>query len=206
MLFRSTGDSADRIEAVVYTRAGCHLCDQAKHDMQSAADRSGVQLAMREVDIDASPALRRQYSEDVPVVFIAGQEVFRHRFDQRLFDQAVKKGAEMTEHASNALAGKHCVPCRGGVPPLEPDAAADLGRHVPEWAIIENHHLQREFAFPDFRSALAFTNEIGELAESEGHHPDIFLRWGSVRVEIWTHKINGLTESDFVLASKIDQL
>jgi 4a-hydroxytetrahydrobiopterin dehydratase len=71
---------------------------------------------------------------------------------------------------------------------------------------VDGHHLRREFGFGDFVSALALVNKVGELAESEGHHPDIQLSWGRVVVEIWTHKIDGLTESDFVLAAKIDQL
>jgi 4a-hydroxytetrahydrobiopterin dehydratase len=73
---------------------------------------------------------------------------------------------------------------------------------VPGWQAVDDHHLLRTFAFPDFATALAFTNRLGEIAESEGHHPDIYLAWGTVRVEIWTHKIEGLTESDFVLAAK----
>jgi 4a-hydroxytetrahydrobiopterin dehydratase len=74
------------------------------------------------------------------------------------------------------------------------------------WHVLEEHHLEREFKFPDFRQALAFTNQVGELAESQGHHPDIFLSWGKVAVKIWTHKVSGLTESDFILAAKIDRL
>ena len=72
--------------------------------------------------------------------------------------------------------------------------------------MVGAHHLEREFTFPDFNNALAFTNRVGALAESEGHHPDIYLAWGKVGIKIWTHKIDGLTESDFVLAAKIDRL
>lgn len=105
------------------------------------------------------------------------------------------------------LAGKQCVPCMGGVPPL-PDSEQQclLGELKSDWKIVEGHHLEREFTFPDFQRALDFTNRIGALAEQEGHHPDICLTWGKVRVTIWTHKIDGLTESDFVLAAKIDLL
>lgn len=104
------------------------------------------------------------------------------------------------------LAAKTCVPCRGGVPPLEGDELSRLLELLDsDWKIMDGHHLRREFQFPDFVSALAFTNQVGELAEVEGHHPDIYLTWGRVTIEIWTHKINGLTESDFILAAKIEQ-
>jgi 4a-hydroxytetrahydrobiopterin dehydratase len=104
------------------------------------------------------------------------------------------------------LASKECVPCRGGVPPLEGEELATLSKELGEqWKVVEGHHLRREFTFPDFRQALDFTNRIGEIAEKEGHHPDIHLAWGRVAVEIWTHKIDGLTESDFILAAKIDR-
>jgi 4a-hydroxytetrahydrobiopterin dehydratase len=105
-----------------------------------------------------------------------------------------------------SLAGKHCEPCRGGVPPLQGEELERLQREVPGWQVTMGHHLTRSFSFPDFRGALAFTNRVGELAEQEGHHPDLYLSWGKVEVKIWTHKIDGLTESDFILAAKIDQL
>lgn len=104
------------------------------------------------------------------------------------------------------LASKECVPCKGGVPPLAGEELDRLSPEVPEWEVVEGHHLERSFEFPDFRSALEFTNKVGELAEEQGHHPDIYLAWGLVRITIWTHKIDGLTESDFVLAAKIDRL
>lgn len=72
--------------------------------------------------------------------------------------------------------------------------------------MIEEHHLDKTFVFKDFRQALDFTNQVGDLAEQQGHHPDIHLSWGRVRVAIWTHKIDGLTESDFILAAKIDEI
>jgi 4a-hydroxytetrahydrobiopterin dehydratase len=106
-----------------------------------------------------------------------------------------------------SLADEGCVPCRGGVPPL---AGAELQDLVQElgggWKVVAGHHLEKEFSFPDFASALAFTNQVGAVAEKEGHHPDIHLAWGRVRITIWTHKIDGLTRSDFVLAAKIDRL
>jgi 4a-hydroxytetrahydrobiopterin dehydratase len=104
------------------------------------------------------------------------------------------------------LASKTCVPCRGGVPPLEGEELAKLSREVPQWKVIDGHHITRSFTFPDFRQALAFVNKVGEIAEEQGHHPDIFLTWGKADVTTWTHKINGLTESDFILAAKIDRL
>ena len=106
----------------------------------------------------------------------------------------------------SALASKTCVPCRGGVPPLQGAELAALAKQVDGWAVVEEHHVTRTFKFPDFRQALNFVNKVGELAEEQGHHPDIHLAWGKAEIKIWTHKIDGLTESDFILAAKIDQL
>ena len=103
------------------------------------------------------------------------------------------------------LARKNCVPCKGAVPPLEGQALEALHDELGhDWRIVEGHHLEREFRFPDFLSALAFVNQVGETAEAQSHHPDLFLAWGRVVVTIWTHKIDGLTESDFVFAAKAD--
>jgi 4a-hydroxytetrahydrobiopterin dehydratase len=104
------------------------------------------------------------------------------------------------------LASKTCVPCRGGVPPLNGQALHDLSHQLPNWQVIDEHHITRVFTFPDFRTALDFVVRVGEIAEDQGHHPDILLTWGKVEITIWTHKINGLTESDFILAAKIDQI
>lgn len=104
------------------------------------------------------------------------------------------------------LAKKHCVPCRGGVPPLAGVALAELQRSLPSWKVIDEHHLEKSFLFTDFAKALAFVVRIGAVAEEEGHHPDLGLSWGKVDVKIYTHKIAGLTESDFILAAKIDEL
>jgi 4a-hydroxytetrahydrobiopterin dehydratase len=100
-----------------------------------------------------------------------------------------------------------CVPCKGGVPPftheqIEP-YLADLGN---DWRVVDGHHLEKEFTFKNFREALDFTNRVGVLAEEIGHHPDIYLAWGKVKLTIWTHKIDGLHESDFVFAAKADRL
>jgi 4a-hydroxytetrahydrobiopterin dehydratase len=105
-----------------------------------------------------------------------------------------------------SLSQKHCVPCRGGVPPLSGEELEKLKPEAPGWQVVENHHLARAFEFPDFKTALDFVNRVGALAEDEGHHPDLCLSWGKVDARIWTHKIDGLTESDFILASKIDLL
>ncbi len=104
------------------------------------------------------------------------------------------------------LAAKRCVPCRGGVPPLKGKELASLHRQVPEWSVIDEHHVRKTFAFPGFRDALGFVNRVGEVAEEQGHHPDVYLSWGKVEIKLWTHKIDGLTESDFIMAAKIDQL
>ena len=106
-----------------------------------------------------------------------------------------------------ALAEKECVPCKGGVAPLKGADLIGLSRELqPGWRVVNEHHLEKEYKFKDFREALAFTNRVGELAEAQGHHPDIYLAWGKVKLTLWTHKIDGLTESDFVLAAKADQL
>lgn len=104
------------------------------------------------------------------------------------------------------LSSKNCVPCRGGVPPLEGQELQKLSKQVPEWKVVDGHHITRAFTFPDFRQALDFVNKVGELAETQGHHPDISLAWGKAEITTWTHKINGLSESDFILAAKIDEL
>jgi 4a-hydroxytetrahydrobiopterin dehydratase len=103
------------------------------------------------------------------------------------------------------LAEMTCVPCQGGVPPLPPEKAAELlGRLGNGWEVVDNHHLTKTYRFKNFADALAFVNRVGAVAEQQNHHPDIYLAWGKVRLEMWTHKIDGLTESDFVFAAKCD--
>ncbi len=104
------------------------------------------------------------------------------------------------------LAQKRCIPCSGGVPALAPAQIAELASQVPEWDIVDGHHLHRRWKMPDFKLALALVNRIGEIAEAENHHPNISFTWGDVEVEIFTHKVNGLTESDFILAAKLSEL
>jgi 4a-hydroxytetrahydrobiopterin dehydratase len=106
----------------------------------------------------------------------------------------------------STLANKTCVPCRGGVAPLKGIELAHLSGKLDGWAVVDEHHLRKSYMFPDFVQALRFVNKVGELAEEQGHHPDIFLSWGKVELKVWTHKVDGLTENDFILAAKIDQL
>lgn len=105
------------------------------------------------------------------------------------------------------LASRNCTPCRGGVPPLGADEIERLrGQLASPWEVIEHHHLRRTYRFPDFATALAFTQRVGALAEEQGHHPDLHLAWGRVTVEVWTHAIDGLHENDFVFAAKCEAL
>ena len=103
------------------------------------------------------------------------------------------------------LARKSCVPCNGGTPPLTGAEIAPLITQVEGWEVVEEHHLCKTFRFKDFSASLDFVNRVGAIAEQEGHHPDICFGWGKATVEIWTHKINGLTESDFILAAKVNE-
>lgn len=108
-------------------------------------------------------------------------------------------GSELTQ--------KSCVPCEGGVDPLTGDRLLEYGRLIHEdWAVVDEHHMLRDFKFGDFREALTFTKRVGEIAEEEGHHPDILLSYGKAVVTLWTHAIDGISENDFILASKIDAI
>ncbi|HEY3056251.1 MAG TPA: 4a-hydroxytetrahydrobiopterin dehydratase [Thermoanaerobaculia bacterium] len=114
---------------------------------------------------------------------------------------------ERKSAGSSTLVNEKCIPCRGGVPPLKGKELQSIVRELGgTWHVADEHHLEKEFRFPDFEQALSFTNAVGAIAEREGHHPDIHLAWGKVRIEIWTHKIDGLTRSDFILAAKIDRI
>jgi 4a-hydroxytetrahydrobiopterin dehydratase len=104
------------------------------------------------------------------------------------------------------LANRACVPCQGGVPRLRGAEVEELAGQVASWEVIDEHHLRRRFEFPNFRAALEFVNRVGEVAEREGHHPDISFGWGYCELTIYTHAIDGLSESDFVLAAKLDRL
>ncbi len=115
-------------------------------------------------------------------------------------------GSWRAKEGGLGLSERHCIPCRGGVPPLQGAELEKLRAQLPKWDVVNGHHLARAFAFSDFRTALDFVNRVGDVAEVEGHHPDIYLAWGKVEIRIWTHKIDGLTESDFILAAKTDLL
>jgi len=105
-----------------------------------------------------------------------------------------------------SLAEQKCIPCMGGVPPLPKDRAEALLRELDAgWRLNAAGHLERTYTFADFAKAMAFANKVGDVAEEEGHHPDLHVAWGRCKVEIWTHKISGLTESDFYLAAKADR-
>ena len=104
------------------------------------------------------------------------------------------------------LTKKKCVPCEGGEPKISYKDALILSKAIPNWKIVNKHHLIREFKFKDFKAGLKFVNEVGKIAESEGHHPDIVLKWGYVKIKLFTHAIRGLHQNDFIIASKIDKI
>jgi len=104
------------------------------------------------------------------------------------------------------LADKRCIPCTGDVPPLSLERARELLSELGDgWQLDANGHLSRQYEFRNFGEALDFANSVGEIAEDEAHHPDLYVAWGKCRVDIWTHKISGLTESDFYLAAKVSR-
>jgi len=112
---------------------------------------------------------------------------------------------EATHHKK--LADGNCVPCSGKTPPLDEPGAALLLKELPHgWQITGEGHLEKEFRFDDFKNALCFVNCVGTVAESQHHHPDVYLKWGRVKVMLWTHKIHGLSENDFILAAKIEKV
>jgi len=110
----------------------------------------------------------------------------------------------MSEESCN-LSERECKPCQGGVDPLAGEELTNLHAQLGNnWEVIDGHHLQKEYSFENFAEALEFTNKVGALAEEIFHHPDIFLTWGKVKLTIWTHKIDGLNEADFIFAAKVD--
>ena len=105
------------------------------------------------------------------------------------------------------LAKRECVPCKGGIPPLKGKAVKVLQNELNnDWKVINEHHLEKEYRFKDFREAMDFTNKVGQIAEEQGHHPEICLTWGKVKISLHTHAVDGLTENDFILAAKADEL
>ncbi len=108
--------------------------------------------------------------------------------------------------AVSPLADRRCVPCQGGTPPLTPAQIAPLLAQLEGWTVESNKKLEKSYRFKNFLQAVEFVNALTQVAEQEGHHPDLYVRWGEVRVYLWTHKIDGLTESDFFMAAKIDRV
>jgi 4a-hydroxytetrahydrobiopterin dehydratase len=109
--------------------------------------------------------------------------------------------------AASGLTDKKCTPCNKKTAPLKPEQIKPLREQLEgDWQVVNNHHLEKEYSFENFRDALDFTNRVGELAEEENHHPDIALSWGKVGLKIWTHNIGGLSENDFILAAKADEV
>lgn len=152
------------VDVTLYTRKPCPLCDKAK----AAIEASGANVRITEVDIDTDPALRERYTNDIPVIAIAGQEAFRHRVDPKAFADAVHAFAN-------------------------------------GWRVVDEHHLEKEYTFRNFAEALAFTNEVGALAEKLDHHPDIHLAWGKVRLISWSHDVNAITHRDYRLAAAVER-
>lgn len=105
----------------------------------------------------------------------------------------------------NPLAQNKCIACTAGTPPLKGEKLQEYYKQLDNWSLVEEHHLEKEYRFENFRIALDFTNAVGKIAEEEGHHPDVFLAWGKVKITLWTHKIDGLSPSDFYMAAKIDE-
>ena len=108
---------------------------------------------------------------------------------------------------SSNLSKRRCMPCEGGVTPVKGAELVDLVEQIGDWwIVVDEHYLEAKFSFNDFVQGLEFTNQVGALAEEEGHHPDILLSYGRVGIKLWTHSIDGLSENDFILAAKIDEL
>ena len=104
------------------------------------------------------------------------------------------------------LAAKKCIPCEAGTPPLSPD---EVRKYLPEaegWEVLEDKKIQKKFRFKNFVESMAFVNKIAQIAEEEGHHPDIHIIYSRVTIELMTHAIGGLSENDFIMAAKIDKL
>ena len=108
--------------------------------------------------------------------------------------------------SASELAQRHCVPCEGGTPPMARAQFEPLLKQLDGWQVVEDKKLSKSFRFGNFVEAVDFVNKITPVAEAEGHHPDLFVRWGAVRVELWTHAVGGLSENDFIMAAKIDEL
>lgn len=111
----------------------------------------------------------------------------------------------MTSQSPPKALEKHCMPCEGGIPPMPKKQAMGLLQEITGWK-LQGNKIVKYLKFKDFKEALFFVNAVAEIAETEGHHPDIFIHWNKVKLELWTHAVNGLSENDFILAHKINQL
>jgi 4a-hydroxytetrahydrobiopterin dehydratase len=113
----------------------------------------------------------------------------------------------MSSTMSSDLAKKECQPCKEGTPPLKGGALKQMQSQLGnDWQVLNEEKLEKQFKFPDFKQALAFVNRVGEIAEQQNHHPDIYFTWGQARIQLSTHSIGGLSESDFIMAAKISEL
>jgi len=190
------------MELTLYTRPNCHLCDKAKAAVGEAAVSTRTPIELDEINVDDDPELKARFTNDVPLLFHGHRELFRHHVDAEQL-----AGYLRGQRFESSLASETCIPARRGTAPLKGSDLAELMRELgDEWRVVDGHHLEREFKFPDFAGALRFTNAVGAVAEEQNHHPDILLKWGSVRVTMWTHTVDGLTRSDFILAAKIDRI
>src|SRR5512141_2960730 len=140
------------VEVTLYSRKNCALCDEAKSAIGEAAAQFGIRVAMHEVDIDRDPALRAQFTNDVPVIYVNGHVAFRHRVDPGEFAAYVRRHvAPPVNNARALLADEKCIPCRGGVPPLKGEELAAVQRELGGgWNVVSEHHLEKQFPFPDF--------------------------------------------------------
>jgi 4a-hydroxytetrahydrobiopterin dehydratase len=176
------------MQVTFYTRRDCPLCDKAK----AAIRASGVDVELIEVDIDDDPDLQRQFTDDVPVIYVNGKEAFRHFVHPQAF-------ASYARGVSGTLAFDRT--------PLEHDEIRALMSHLQAgWVYYNAHDLRREYKFANFAEALAFTNRIGAIAEELDHHPEITLGWGRVQVVTWTHSAQSVTRADFILAARVDSV
>ena len=142
------------------------------------------------------------HKNEVLVGIEAQEEVFETENELTPAKEHLERGQSLDV----PLILQKCVPCHGGILPLAGPELRRLQAQLNNWSVWEDHHLLKTFKFSDFASALAFVNKVGEIAEGQGHHPNIFLSWGMVKIELWTHAIEGLSLNDFILAAKIDQI
>ncbi len=170
----------------------------SRQSMSSPVDADVIARVRDCLENDSNEGVRRASAAVLGRIMGDDDEACRASFHHEFL------GGRAMSESTERLVDRSCVPCRGGVPPLGEEAIAPLLAQLKGWTVQNNHHLIKQYSFIDFASALAFVNRVGELAEREGHHPDICLAWGRVGLKIWTHKIDGLSDSDFVFAAKAD--